>query len=119
MAAPRLRCRSPVSRSNLLTTSNLSIHGVHRWWLEMREVHMHKSLAVLGAALVGCSTPAYRAAEVPVPAAYSINTASVTAAAADATPSIDVPTGAIHVSTELASAPFWTSFGDSTLTMLI
>ncbi len=81
---------------------------------------MHKSLTVLSAVLVGCSTPAYRPAEVPVPAAYGINTvAAAPAAAPDASQNIDVPTGAIHVSAELASAPFWTSFGDSTLTMLV
>ena len=32
---------------------------------------MHKSLVALSAVMVGCSTPAYRAPEVPVPSAYS------------------------------------------------
>jgi outer membrane protein, multidrug efflux system len=82
---------------------------------------MRKSLAALSAVLVGCSTPAYRAAEVPVPAAYGTNTApAVSPASPSASQYSDVPTGgAVHVSMELASTPFWTSLGDSTLTMLV
>jgi multidrug efflux system outer membrane protein len=81
---------------------------------------MRKALTALSAVLVGCSTPAYRAAEVPVPAAYGIDAAAAVPAASPSAPQYtDVPTGAVHVSTELASTPFWTSFGDSTLTMLI
>jgi multidrug efflux system outer membrane protein len=81
---------------------------------------MRKSLAALSAVLVGCSTPAYRAAEVPVPAAYSVTSAApVTVDASAGSQNIAIPTGAIHVSAELASAPFWTGFGDSTLTSLV
>jgi NodT family efflux transporter outer membrane factor (OMF) lipoprotein len=82
---------------------------------------MRKSLTALSAVLVGCSTPAYRAAEVPVPVAYGINSAAaVPVASPSASQYSDVPTGGVvHVSTELASTPFWTSLGDSTLTMLV
>jgi len=81
---------------------------------------MHKYLLVLSAALVGCSTPAYRAAEVPVPAAYSVNAGPVApAATSGASQDLYPPTAPVHVSTELAATPFWTSFGDSTLTMLV
>ena len=82
---------------------------------------MHKWLIALSVVLAGCSTPAYRAAEVPVPVAYGTNTVAAPVVAATSAPSssIDVPAGAIHISTEVASAPFWDSFGDSTLTTLI
>jgi multidrug efflux system outer membrane protein len=79
---------------------------------------MRKILTVLAGFLAACSTPAYRAPEVPVPAAYDVT------GAARVTPETrsafeDVPTSAIHVSTALASTPFWSDLGDSTLTMLI
>ena len=79
---------------------------------------MRKILTVLAGFLAACSTPAYRAPEVPVPAAYDVTGASrVTTETRSA--SEDVPTSAIHVSTALASTPFWSDLGDSTLTMLI
>jgi len=79
---------------------------------------MHKSLTALSAVLVGCSTPAYRAPEVPVPATYSVS--STTPAPVDTRgASEDIATPAIQVSTALASTPFWSDLGDSTLTMLI
>ena len=79
---------------------------------------MHKSLTALSAVLVGCSTPAYRAPEVPVPATYSVS--STTPAPVDMRgASEDIATPAIQVSTALASTPFWSDLGDSTLTMLI
>jgi outer membrane protein, multidrug efflux system len=79
---------------------------------------MHKSLTALSAVLVGCSTPAYRAPEVPVPSTYSVG--SITAVPVDTRgASEDNPTRAIQVSTALASTPFWSDLGDSTLTMLI
>ncbi|HMG95202.1 MAG TPA: hypothetical protein VK565_02820, partial [Gemmatimonadaceae bacterium] len=77
---------------------------------------MHKSLTALSAVLVGCSTPAYRAPEVPVPATYSVS--STTPAPVDTRgASEDIATPAIQVSTALASTPFWSDLGDSTLTM--
>ena len=79
---------------------------------------MRKILPVFAGLLAACSTPAYRAPEVPVPATYSVTSVSpVTADSRGA--SEDIPTSAIHVSTALASAPFWSDLGDSTLTMLI
>jgi NodT family efflux transporter outer membrane factor (OMF) lipoprotein len=79
---------------------------------------MHKSLTAVSAVLVGCSTPAYRAPEVPVPSTYSVG--SITAVPVEMRgASEDNPTPAIQVSTALASTPFWNDLGDSTLTMLI
>jgi len=79
---------------------------------------MHKSLTALGAVLVGCSTPAYRAPEVPVPSTYSVG--SITPVPVDTRgASEDNPTPPIQVSSALASTPFWSDLGDSTLTMLI
>jgi outer membrane protein, multidrug efflux system len=77
---------------------------------------MRKILMALTGLLAACSTPAYRASEVPVPSTYSVS--SITPANARGT-SEDVPTPAIQVSTALASTPFWKDLGDSTLTMLI
>ena len=79
---------------------------------------MHKSLTALSAVLVGCSTPAYRAPEVPVPSTYSVSSITAVPAGARGT-SEDVPTPGIQVSTALASTPFWNDLGDSTLTTLI
>jgi len=79
---------------------------------------MHKSLTALSAVLVGCSTPAYRAPEVPVPSTYSVSSITAVPAGARGT-SEDVPTPGIQVSTALASTPFWNDLGDSTLTALI
>jgi multidrug efflux system outer membrane protein len=79
---------------------------------------MHKSLTALSAVLVGCSTPAYRAPEVPVPSTYSVSSVTPVPVGARGT-SEDVPTPGIQVSTALASTPFWNDLGDSTLTMLI
>ena len=81
---------------------------------------MHKSLSALSAVLIGCSTPAYRAPEVPVPSAYTIS--SLTPAATGATSTSqggEIPTSAISVSSTLAAAPFWSELGDSTLTVLV
>jgi multidrug efflux system outer membrane protein len=79
---------------------------------------MRKILAALTGLLAACSTPAYRASEVPVPSSYGvISTTPVVAEARSA--SVSVPVDPIHVSTALASAPFWTDLGDTTLTMLI
>jgi multidrug efflux system outer membrane protein len=79
---------------------------------------MRKILPALAGLLAACSTPAYRAPEVPVPSTYSVTSVSpVTADSRGA--SEDIPTSAITVSTALASTPFWSDLGDSTLTMLI
>jgi outer membrane protein, multidrug efflux system len=74
--------------------------------------------AFTGLLAAACSTPAYRAAEVPVPSTYSIS--SITPVSADVRgTSEDIPTPAIQLSTALASTPFWSDLGDTTLTMLI
>ena len=79
---------------------------------------MRKILPALAGLLAACSTPAYRAPEVPVPSTYSVT--SVSPVPADSRgASEDIPTSAITVSTALASTPFWSDLGDSTLTMLI
>src|SRR4029078_12392257 len=73
-AAPRPRCRFPASRLRLLTTSNLSVRGVLRWWQEMRAAPMRRILVGFTGVLAACGTPAYRASEVPVPETYSVPT---------------------------------------------
>lgn len=84
---------------------------------------MHKSLAVLSAVLVGCSTPAYRASEVPVPATYTVPAGSAVAPVmqpAVAAPADDAAaTSVVHVSEALPTGPFWSSLGDTTLTLLV
>jgi NodT family efflux transporter outer membrane factor (OMF) lipoprotein len=79
---------------------------------------MRKILMSLTGLLAACSTPAYRAPEVPVPSTYSVSSITPVPANAAAT-SGDVATPAIQVSTALASTPFWSDLGDSTLAMLI
>ncbi|HEX9606623.1 MAG TPA: TolC family protein [Gemmatimonadaceae bacterium] len=79
---------------------------------------MRKILMALTAPLAACSTPAYRAPEVPVPSTYSVSSITPVPAGARAA-SEDAPTPGIQVSTALASTPFWSDLGDSTLTMLI
>ena len=79
---------------------------------------MRKILPVLTGLLAACSTPAYRAPEVPVPSTYNVSSVSPVPAEQRGA-SEDIPTPAIQVSTALASTPFWSDLGDSTLTMLI
>ena len=79
---------------------------------------MRKILMALPGLLAACATPAYRAPEVPVPSTYSVSSITPVPVNARGT-SEDVPTPGIQVSTALASTPFWSDLGDSTLTMLI
>jgi outer membrane protein, multidrug efflux system len=79
---------------------------------------MRKVLAALAVIVAGCSTPAYRASQVPVPATYSVTGGGPVGPDLRA-PSEDVPTAGIQVSTALASVPFWKDLGDTTLTLLI
>ena len=73
---------------------------------------MHKILlVVLAGLLAGCSTPAYRASQVPVPSAYSV--------AESRGASEEIPASVVRVSTKPASVAFWSELGDSTLTRLI
>jgi NodT family efflux transporter outer membrane factor (OMF) lipoprotein len=83
---------------------------------------MRKILTAFTGILAACGTPAYRAPEVPVPSTYSVggeasNTTPVGGAVRDT--SYGVPASSVRVSTTLASTPFWTDLGDTTLTMLI
>ncbi|MDQ6872509.1 MAG: TolC family protein, partial [Gemmatimonadota bacterium] len=78
---------------------------------------MRKILTALTGLLAACTTPAYRAPEVPVPSTYGVSRITPVPGAARGT-SEDVPTPAIHVSTSLAT-PFWTDLGDTALTVLI
>jgi multidrug efflux system outer membrane protein len=81
----------------------------------MRKIFM--AFAVL---LAACSTPAYRASEVPVPAEYDVNAnPSIVANRAQTSRSEDVATPRVYVSATVATAPFWTELGDTTLTMLV
>jgi NodT family efflux transporter outer membrane factor (OMF) lipoprotein len=79
---------------------------------------MRKIFPAFAVIVAGCSTPAYRPPQVPVPATYSVT------AGAPVVPDLravseDSSTTGIQVSTALASAPFWKDLGDTTLTMLI
>jgi outer membrane protein, multidrug efflux system len=79
---------------------------------------MRKFLIVFSGVLAGCSTPAYRAPEVPVPSAYNVG--GITPAVTESRgASEEIPTSVLHVSTTLASTPFWSDLGDSTLTRLV
>ena len=79
---------------------------------------MRKILPAFAVIVGGCSTPAYRPPQVPVPATYSVTAGSPVAPDLRAA-SEDVPTAGIQVSSALASTPFWKDLGDTTLTMLI
>ena len=79
---------------------------------------MRKILIGFAGLLAGCSTPAYRAPEVPVPSVYTVGTnsppvSSVLGASGNAT------INGVYMSTTLASTPFWTDLGDSTLATLV
>ncbi|HMG13757.1 MAG TPA: efflux transporter outer membrane subunit [Gemmatimonadaceae bacterium] len=79
---------------------------------------MRKIVIALAGILAACGTPAYRAPEVPVPSTYNVGTPTPVAVDVRGA-SEDIPTSAVHVSTALASTPFWTDLGDTTLTVLI
>ncbi|MDP9202754.1 MAG: TolC family protein, partial [Gemmatimonadota bacterium] len=81
---------------------------------------MRKILTAFAGLLAACSTPAYRAPEVPVPSAFSVgNNTSAATNTPGASRTEDVATPAVYLSPTLASTPFWTDLGDSTLTMLV
>ncbi|HZE08509.1 MAG TPA: efflux transporter outer membrane subunit [Gemmatimonadaceae bacterium] len=65
-----------------------------------------------------CSTPAYRASEVPVPATYGV--ARATAAANVPVAAIpDSAAQAVYLSHTVAPAPFWSELGDTVLVGLV
>ena len=73
---------------------------------------------VLVGLLAGCSTPAYRASEIPVPSTYSAGGVTP-ATTASRVASEEIPASVVRVSTTPASVPFWSELGDSTLTRLV
>jgi multidrug efflux system outer membrane protein len=83
----------------------------------MRVLPMRKTSFLLVLVLAACATPAYRPSEVPVPAAYSVGGAAAPATARGEFE--EVPARAINVSASLASTPFWSDLGDTTLAALI
>ena len=81
---------------------------------------MYKNSIALAAFLVACASPAYRAPEVPVPAAYSVNAPTSQLAAGVANnPGQDAFAAAVQFSSSSARAPFWVALGDTTLIGLI
>jgi len=80
---------------------------------------MHKSLMAVAAVLIACSTPAYRASEVPVPATYNAGAPAPAPTNTAAVSTADIAPSSVHVSAVLATAPFWSELGDTTLTMLV
>jgi multidrug efflux system outer membrane protein len=81
---------------------------------------MHKASFVLALVLSACATPAYRAAEVPVPAAYSVSPSqSQTVKAAEYQLGPGASPQAVQVSRSAAPSPFWMQLGDTTLVNLI
>ncbi len=79
---------------------------------------MRNALPMLAALLAACSTPAYRASQVPVPSSY--NASVVVASPAPVTPrGTDVSAQPVYVSSTVASTPFWTELGDTMLTNLV
>ena len=82
---------------------------------------MRRAAFMISISAFACAAPAYRAPEVPVPAAYDINRPTAISAQASTTDTrgYDVPAGAVHLSESLAATPFWTSLGDTVLTELL
>ncbi len=81
---------------------------------------MRKISLLIASASLACAAPGYRAPEVPVPAAYDVNRAVAVPQAQKTVSQNDTEsTSAVHLSTALAAAPFWTSLGDTTLTALV
>lgn len=80
---------------------------------------MRKILIGLSALVAACGTPAYRAPEVPVPAAYTVAVNNPVAAGAQSSSVEDVAPSTVHLSASVATTPFWNELGDSTLTMLV
>ncbi|HEV7390004.1 MAG TPA: efflux transporter outer membrane subunit [Burkholderiales bacterium] len=70
--------------------------------------------------LTACARQAYRAPEVPVPAAYSASAATAPTVGDIGSRSVANASGAnVEVSTAAATAPFWIQLGDTTLTALV
>src|ERR1700736_320638 len=97
---------------------NHSTRGARRSRRRLRAAPMRKILPAFAIFLAGCSTPAYRPPQVPVPSTYSVSAGTPVAPDLRAA-SEDVPTASVQVSTALASTPFWKDLGDTTLSLLI
>jgi outer membrane protein, multidrug efflux system len=80
---------------------------------------MRKIFIGLSGLLAACGTPAYRASEVPVPATYDVAAPASAPTTTTAVSTADIAPSTVHVSTTLATAPFWSELGDTTLTMLV
>ena len=76
------------------------------------------SILIVTAAF-GCARTAYRAPEVPVPAAYDVARPVSTARPQNTVGQPESDSTGVHLSSSLAAAPFWTSLGDATLTALV
>jgi NodT family efflux transporter outer membrane factor (OMF) lipoprotein len=81
---------------------------------------MRRVALIISSAALACGTPAYRAPEVPVPAAYDLTPPTTVSAQARADArDNEAPGTAVHISESLAATPFWTSLGDTVLTALV
>src|SRR3954454_6755564 len=80
---------------------------------------MHKFSIALAVFLSACAGSAYRAPDVPVPAAYSVEQSDTRIDATKTPLGQDAAAPAVQISTSLASAPFWTQLGDTTLVNLV
>jgi outer membrane protein, multidrug efflux system len=79
---------------------------------------MRKIIPLVAVLAAACSTPSYRASQIPVPVAY--NAAVPVDLAARHAPEVgDSATPGVYVSASVAAAPFWAELGDSTLVMLV
>src|SRR5436190_773371 len=98
---------------------NHSTSGAQRSSRSKRVVVMRKISIGMSLLLAACGTPAYRASEVPVPATYDVGTAATVVAAPGGSATEDVAPSTVHVAASLATGPFWTELGDTTLTLLV
>ncbi len=80
---------------------------------------MRKIFIGLSGLLAACGTPAYRASEVPVPATYDVAVPTPTPTSTSSVSTADIAPSTVHVSATLATTPFWSELGDTTLTMLV
>jgi multidrug efflux system outer membrane protein len=80
---------------------------------------MHKTSIALAALLTACAGSAYRAPDVPVPAAYGVKTSDSRISPATTSLGRDASAPAVEISAVTATAPFWTQLGDTTLVNLI
>ena len=82
---------------------------------------MHKISITLALLLAACASPSYRAPQVPVPAAYNVNTSRGQAVVNTAVylPGQDPAAPAVQFSSSSAPSPFWVQLGDTTLVILV